>query len=74
MFFFSGVVFPISNLPAYIRPFAEIIPLTHSVRLTRAVCAGQYHLILLLDMLYIIVFILVVGFFAVKRLKKRLVY
>ena len=37
MFFFSGVVFPISNLPAYIRPFAEIIPLTHSVRLTRAI-------------------------------------
>jgi lipooligosaccharide transport system permease protein len=74
MFFFSGVVFPISNLPAYIRPVAEIIPLTHSVRLTRAVCAGQYHWYLLLDMLYIIVFISVVGFFAVKRLKKRLVY
>jgi lipooligosaccharide transport system permease protein len=74
MFFFSGVVFPISNLPAYIRPFAEIIPLTHSVRLTRAVCAGQYNMYLLLDMLYIIAFILVIGFFAVKRLKKRLVF
>jgi lipooligosaccharide transport system permease protein len=74
MFFFSGVVFPISNLPVYIRPFAEAIPLTHSVRLTRAVCAGQFHWYLLLDTLYIIVFILAVGYFAVKRLKKRLVF
>jgi lipooligosaccharide transport system permease protein len=74
MFFFSGVVFPISNLPAYVRPVAEIIPLTHSVRLVRAVCIHQYNLSLLLDLLYIIVFIFVVGFFAVRRLKKRLVY
>ena len=74
MFFFSGVVFPISNLPAIVRPLAEILPLTHSVRLTRAVCAGQYHWFLLLDALYIVVFILVIGFFAVNRLKKRLVF
>ncbi len=74
MFFFSGVVFPISNLPAYVRPIAEMIPLTHSVRLTRAICAGQYDWILLLDVLYIIVFIFLIGYFAVERLKKRLVY
>jgi len=33
MFFFSGVVFPIGNLPGIFRPFAELVPLTHSVRL-----------------------------------------
>ncbi|MGA2172790.1 MAG: ABC transporter permease [Sedimentisphaerales bacterium] len=74
MFFFSGVVFPISNLPAYIRPIAEIVPLTHSVRLVRAVCTHQYPPHLLLDLLYIVAFILIIGFFAVKRLKKRLVF
>jgi lipooligosaccharide transport system permease protein len=74
MFFFSGVVFPISNLPAYVRPIAEIIPLTHSVRLVRAVCVHQYPPHLLLDLFYIVVFTLLVGFFAVKRLKKRLVF
>ena len=73
MFFFSGVVFPISNLPGFIQPFAEVIPLTHSVRLTRAVCSGDCRLSLLLDLLYVIVFTIVVGFFAIKRLKKRLV-
>jgi lipooligosaccharide transport system permease protein len=73
MFFFSGVVFPIANLPAFIRPLAEIVPLTHSVRLVRAICSNNYRPILLYDLLYIAVFIIVVGFFAIKRLKKRLV-
>ncbi|MBN2020480.1 MAG: ABC transporter permease [Sedimentisphaerales bacterium] len=74
MFFFSGVVFPISNLPGYVRPFAEVVPLTHSVRLVRAVCTHRYSPHLLFDLLYIIVFTLVIGYFAVRRLKKRLVY
>jgi len=60
-------------LPAYIRPIAEIVPLTHSVRLVRAVCANNYRPILLFDLLYIVGFILVVGFFAIRRLRKRLV-
>jgi len=73
MFFFSGVVFPVENLPSFVRPLAELVPLTHSVRLVRAVCQNQYHPILLLDLLYIAVFIVVVGFFAIRRLRKRLV-
>jgi lipooligosaccharide transport system permease protein len=74
MFFFSGVIFPISNLPRIVRPIAEIVPLTHAVRLVRAACTISYQPKLLLDIVYIVVFILVVGFFAVNRLKKRLVY
>jgi lipooligosaccharide transport system permease protein len=74
MFFFSGVVFPVSNLPPYARPFAEIVPLTHSVRLVRAVCAHQYNPSLALDLLYIAAFTLVFGYLAVRRLKKRLVF
>jgi lipooligosaccharide transport system permease protein len=74
MFFFSGVVFPIDKLPAAVRPFAEVVPLTHSVRLVRAVCTNSYTPMLGLDLLYILAFIAIVGFLAVKRLKKRLVY
>lgn len=73
MFFFSGVVFPVSDLPAKIRPFAEIFPLTHSVRLARAVCTSRYSPYLLLDLLYIIIFTLVIGYFAVARLRKRMI-
>jgi lipooligosaccharide transport system permease protein len=74
MFFFSGVVFPTSKLPAFAQPFAEIVPLTHSVRLVRAVCDSNYSRTMIIDVLYIAVFIVVVGYLAVNRLKKRLVY
>jgi lipooligosaccharide transport system permease protein len=73
MFFFSGVVFPTSNLPRFIQPVVELIPLTHSVRLVRAMCTNHYQLSLLGDLVYIIVFTVIIGFFAIRRLKKRLV-
>jgi len=73
MFFFSGVVFPVENLPAFVRPLAELVPLTHSVRLVRAVCQNHYRPFLLLDLLYVVAFIAVVGFLAIRRLRKRLV-
>ncbi|MEJ2647918.1 MAG: ABC transporter permease [Sedimentisphaerales bacterium] len=73
MFFFSGVVFPVSNLPSYIRPIAEAVPLTHAVRLVRAICTNTYKPILLWDGIYIALFITVVGYFAIARLKRRLV-
>jgi lipooligosaccharide transport system permease protein len=73
IFFFSGVVFPTNILPQYIQPLVEVVPLTHSVRLVRAVCTNHYQTINLWDLFYVVVFILVVGFFAVKRLRKRMV-
>jgi lipooligosaccharide transport system permease protein len=73
MFFFSGVVFPIKNLPPAIQPITELVPLTHSVRLVRAICTNHYKMILLWDILYITLFVAIIGYFATKRLTKRLV-
>lgn len=73
MFFFSGVVFPVENLPSFLRPVVELVPLTHSVRLVRAICTNSYSPIQLLDILYIAAFIFLVGYFAIHRLKRRLV-
>lgn len=73
MFFFSGVVFPTSRLPAVIRPLVEVLPLTHLVRLVRAACAGTFEPLLLLDFLYCLVFIPLVGGFAIHRLRRRIV-
>jgi lipooligosaccharide transport system permease protein len=86
MFFFSGVVFPVHNLPPVLRELAEIFPLTHTVRITRALCLhglhGKYpdmdaHYLLrpelLLDALYIVVFIVFISYLAITRLKKRLI-
>ena len=73
MFFFSGVVFPVENLPAAARPITEIVPLTHSVRLVRAFTFVEFELIHLWDITYIIGFILLFGFVALKRLRRRLI-
>jgi lipooligosaccharide transport system permease protein len=73
MFFFSGVVFPTSNLPPSVRFMAEVVPLTHAVRLARAVCTSSYRASLLGDLAYVCLFIAIVGMLAIRRLRRRLV-
>jgi lipooligosaccharide transport system permease protein len=74
MFFFSGVVFPIENLPKALIYAAEAIPLTHVVRIARAFCVpGLLGFHLLLDLGYCILFTIVFGWLAVKGIKKRLI-
>ncbi len=73
MFFFSGVVFPLSQLPGGLQWFAELVPLTHPTRLVRNLCNGRYDCILLLDLAYILAFILLFGMLAVRRLQKRMI-
>jgi lipooligosaccharide transport system permease protein len=72
MFFFSGVVFPIRNLPPILQPVSELMPLTHSVRLARALCLGSFTPSLGLDLLYCVVVTAVAGYFALQRLRARL--
>jgi lipooligosaccharide transport system permease protein len=74
MFFFSGVVFEIDRLPENIQPIAEIVPLTHSVRLMRSICGDECSVLTAIwDGTYIVLFTVIVGYFAIKRLKKRLI-
>lgn len=73
MFFFSGVVFPVSNLPPALRIAAEIVPLTHPIRLARALCFNRFDIMLLLDLTYIIIFIFIFVTFSVYRLKKKII-
>lgn len=73
MFFFSGVVFSLDNLPTVLKTVAEFLPLTHSVRLIRACCLTAPSERILFDIAYIVLFILGIGYFAVRRLKKKLI-
>jgi lipooligosaccharide transport system permease protein len=73
MFFFSGVVFPIENLPPALRIIAEFFPLTHVVRPTRALCLGDYSPVLFLDFLFIVVFTLFSVWPAIYRIERRLI-
>jgi lipooligosaccharide transport system permease protein len=41
MLFFSGVFFPLDNFPGWMKVLAEFLPLTHAVRISRAVYTGE---------------------------------
>lgn len=74
MFFFSGAVFPLENLPGSMRWVAEAIPLTHVVRMARAFCIpGGLNWTLLFDLLYCGIFIMITGLLAVHGLRKRMI-
>jgi len=74
MFFFSGAVFPLDNLPKAVQWAAQAIPLTHVVTLARAFCVpGQLKTQLLFNLLYCIIFILITGWLALRGIKNRLI-
>jgi lipooligosaccharide transport system permease protein len=73
MFFFSGVVFPISNLPGPMKIIAEFIPLTHPVRISRAICFNRWNIQVFWDFLYIFLFIIIIAALAIMRLKKKII-
>jgi lipooligosaccharide transport system permease protein len=73
MFFFSGTVFPIDSLPPFLRPFAEILPLTHAIRLTRSLVIARLSPVLLADLAFLVVVTVVVGYLAIRRLRSRIV-
>ena len=74
MFFFSGVIFPLSDLPLFIRPFAELFPLTHGARIVRALCYWNLDRQVFWDLTYCGFVIIIFGSLAIFRLKKRMLH
>jgi lipooligosaccharide transport system permease protein len=73
MFFFSGTVFPLDSLPSVLRPVAELLPLTHAVRLTRSLALSRFSPVLLLDLTFILVVTLTAGIYAIHKLRQRII-
>ncbi len=73
MFFFCGVMFPVADLPRLLVPVAEAMPLTHTVRLTRAFCSAEVSWLCLWDIAYCVIFTVLVGHLAIRKLRKRLI-
>lgn len=73
LFLFSGIMFPLENLPSILSKIAWVFPLAHAVRIVRAFCFNRFEASLLLNALYILGFTLVFGYFAVRRLERLLV-
>ena len=72
LFFLSGALFPINNLPAWLEPLTLADPLTYSVDALRKVILGNSNFSLPLDLSIIIlvmVLMILIGTFAFKRMK-----
>ena len=74
MFMFCGTIFPIANLPAPLRVVAEVLPLTHPVRLARAAALRTgWEASFPFDLAYTIVVAVLVMALAARRLERRIV-
>ncbi len=73
MFFVSGTTFPVENLPSIFIYIAKIMPLYHATVLIRAFCVpGMINVSLLYNLLYCIIFIVIIGYFAINGMKRRM--
>ena len=72
MFMFSGIMFPVTNLPKWMQYIVEIFPLVHAVNIERALCANSFSARLIWDLIYCIIFTIIATYFAVRRIRKRL--
>jgi lipooligosaccharide transport system permease protein len=74
LFLFSGIFFPVSQLPAVMRPIAWIMPLWHGVEADRSLALGSPDVAGVLGhTAYLLVVIAVGGWLARRAFTKRLV-
>ncbi len=71
LFLFSGTFFPITQLPAWIRPLAYATPLWHGVALCRALSLGTADLAGALGHIGYLVLVAVAGLLAGQRTYRR---
>jgi lipooligosaccharide transport system permease protein len=73
MLFFSGVFFPLDNFPAWMKTMAQFMPLTHAVKIARAVYSGTYPRELVFNIAVGLALGTIAFVIGVKRMKKRLI-
>jgi lipooligosaccharide transport system permease protein len=73
MFLFSGIFFPLENLPEWARTVAWLLPLTHGVNASRDLFSGSLSWTMVNDLAWLLVFILLTFVIAVRAIRKRLI-
>jgi lipooligosaccharide transport system permease protein len=73
MLFFSGVFFPLDKFPDWMKTLSDFMPLTHAVKISRAVFSNSYDASLVWNFLVILVLEVAAFIFAVRMMKKRLI-
>ncbi len=73
MFLFSGTFFPLSSLPELAQKIAWVLPLTHPVAIARDLFLGQGSPHLLLHLFWLFLLTVILWFWSIRRMVKRLV-
>jgi len=73
MLFFSGVFFPLDHFPAWMKVLAEFLPLTHAVRISRAVFTGAAAPGLGWSLLLLVVMAAAAFLVSTRMMRKRLI-
>jgi lipooligosaccharide transport system permease protein len=73
MLFFSGVFFPLEKFPDWVKIFAQFLPLTHAVDISRAVFLGTYSSGLVFNFSVLLIVEIVAFVLGVKLMKRRLI-
>jgi len=73
MLFFSGVFFPLDKFPPWMHKLSNFMPLTHAVKISRAVFAGEYHARYVWNFLVIFVLEVIAFAIGVRMMKRRLI-
>ena len=73
MLFFSGVFFPLERFPAWMKTLAEFLPLTHAVRISRAVFTGEPAAGLGWSFAGLVVLAAIVFTISIRMMRKRLI-
>jgi len=73
MLFFSGVFFPLDRFPDWMKTLSWFMPLTHAVKISRAVFSGTYDPGLIFSFLIIFVLEVIAFFIGLKSMKRRLI-
>jgi lipooligosaccharide transport system permease protein len=73
MLFFSGVFFPLDRFPQWMKTFAQFLPLTHAVNISRAAFAGKTTPGLAWSFLILLAIEVVAFYIGVTLMKRRLI-
>jgi lipooligosaccharide transport system permease protein len=73
MFLFSGVFFPVSNLPDWLQPIALVTPMYHGVELARSIVVGIPPAVApVISVTYLLAWIIAGTYLAMSPIRRKL--
>jgi lipooligosaccharide transport system permease protein len=70
----SGTFFPLTNFPVWAKAIAQVLPLSHGVRVTRAIFLGNWDPIYFASVGFLVVIFVACTNWSMSRIKRRLIY